>query len=201
MNNGNYPQLKISDLYGLIEQAEGWLTHLEQTALLHLPAFVDHLQGDIVEIGSFKGKSTVALGLGSKWISERKRPIYAIDPFTDNGLYHGDYFQAFQHNIQSLQLNNYVIPIKNYSHRAIAHCPALFSALFVDGDHSYNGVKLDIKLYAPRVVPGGIIAFHDYSVYPDVRRAVDELCDSKEYVYVCDYDSLRLIRKLEGDAV
>lgn len=192
-----YPQLKISDLYKLIDQAEGWLTQLEQTALLHLPALVDHLEGDIVEIGSFKGKSTIALGLGSKWISKRKRQIYAVDPFTDSSMYHGNYYVQFLYNIQSVQLNNYALPIKSYSHLAITQCPALFSALFVDGDHSYNGVKLDIQLYTPRVVPGGLIAFHDYSTYPDVRKAVDELCDSKKYVYVCDYDSLRLIRKLD----
>ncbi|MFF2589969.1 class I SAM-dependent methyltransferase [Peribacillus butanolivorans] len=194
---GDYPQLKISELYRFIECVDGWLTHLEQTALLHLPALVDHLQGDIIEIGSFKGKSTTALGLGSKWISERKRSIYAIDPFIPNSEYHGNYFNDFQKAIQGFQLENYVIPIKNYSHEAIVECPEIISALFVDGSHSYLNVKQDIQLYAPRVVTGGMIAFHDYSTYQDVKRAVDELCESKEYVYVCDYDSLRLIRKLK----
>jgi hypothetical protein len=183
-------------LYGLIDRVDGWLTNLEQTALLHLPALVDHLQGDIIEIGSFKGKSTTALGLGSKWISEHKRSIYAIDPFIPDASYHGNYFDDFQNNIQMAQLENYVIPIKRYSHEAIVECPKLISALFVDGDHNYLTVKLDIQLYTPRVVAGGLIAFHDYSIYPDVKRAVDELCESKEYVYVCDYDSLHLIRKL-----
>lgn len=168
----------------------------EQTALLHLPALVDHLDGEIVEIGSFKGKSTIALGLGSKWISEKKRTIYAIDPFISNGYYR-DYFNEFQKNILNYRLANYVTPIKKFSHEAIQDCPENISALFVDGDHSYSGVKRDVELYAPRVVPGGFIAFHDYTVYPDVRRAVDELCESREYVLVCDYDSLRLLRKLQ----
>ncbi|MFF2455175.1 class I SAM-dependent methyltransferase [Peribacillus simplex] len=172
------------------------MTTAEQTALLHLPALVDHLDGEIVEIGSFKGKSTIALGLGSKWISERKRTIFAIDPFISNGNY-SDYFNEFQHNILNFRLANYVSPIKNFSQEAIQDCPESISALFVDGDHSYLGVKRDIELYAPRVVRRGFIAFHDYTVYPDVRKAVDELCESKEYVLVCDYDSLRLIRKLK----
>lgn len=192
----NYPQLKISELYALVDRVEGWLTTLEQTALLHLPALVDHLQGDIIEIGSFKGKSTTALGLGSKWISERKRLIYAIDPFTPDGLYHGNYFNDFEKNIKESQLEHYVTPIKHYSHEAITKCPELISALFIDGNHNYLNVKQDIQLYTPRVVTGGMIAFHDYTIYPDVKRAVDELCESKEYVYICDYDSLRLIRKL-----
>ena len=33
--------------------------------------------------------------------------------------------------------------------------------LFIDGDHSYNGVKKDFELYSPLVKPGGLIAFHD----------------------------------------
>ncbi|WP_248927673.1 class I SAM-dependent methyltransferase [Paenibacillus hamazuiensis] len=154
------------------------------------------MDGEIVEIGSFKGKSTVALGLGSKWLSEKKRKIVAIDPFITNGYYF-DYFTEFQNNILNYRLANYVSPIKKFSHEAVQDCPELISALFIDGDHSYAGVKRDIELYAPRVVRGGFIAFHDYTAYADVRRAVDELCESKEYVLVCDYDSLRLIRKLK----
>ena len=33
--------------------------------------------------------------------------------------------------------------------------------LFIDGDHSYEGVKRDFEMYAPLVREGGIIAFHD----------------------------------------
>jgi hypothetical protein len=171
------------------------LTPIEQTALLHLPSLVDHLDGEIVEIGSYKGKSTVSLGLGSKWISERKRTIFAIDPFMPNGEYIYN-FDDFMSNILNLRLVNYVSPIKKFSQDATQDCPESISALFVDGDHRYLGVKRDIELYAPKVVPGGIIAFHDYTVFPEVKRAVDELCESREYVLVCDYDSLRLIRKL-----
>ncbi|GIW67077.1 MAG: hypothetical protein KatS3mg095_0975 [Candidatus Parcubacteria bacterium] len=33
--------------------------------------------------------------------------------------------------------------------------------LFIDGDHSYEGVKKDFEMYSPLVKKGGIIAFHD----------------------------------------
>jgi predicted O-methyltransferase YrrM len=33
--------------------------------------------------------------------------------------------------------------------------------LFIDGDHSYDGVKQDFEMYFPLVAPGGIIGFHD----------------------------------------
>jgi predicted O-methyltransferase YrrM len=35
--------------------------------------------------------------------------------------------------------------------------------LFIDGDHSYDGVREDFKMYAPLVRDGGLIAFHDIS--------------------------------------
>jgi cephalosporin hydroxylase len=37
----------------------------------------------------------------------------------------------------------------------------LIDVLFVDGDHSYDGVKQDYEMYRSLVRPGGIIAFHD----------------------------------------
>lgn len=37
--------------------------------------------------------------------------------------------------------------------------------LFIDGDHSYEGVKRDFEMYSPLVRKGGIIAFHD--IVPD----------------------------------
>ena len=38
--------------------------------------------------------------------------------------------------------------------------------LFIDGDHTYNGVKKDFMLYSPLVKENGIIAFHDIVVHP-----------------------------------
>jgi predicted O-methyltransferase YrrM len=38
--------------------------------------------------------------------------------------------------------------------------------LFIDGDHTYEGVKRDFKMYFPLVREGGIIAFHDICLHP-----------------------------------
>jgi len=39
--------------------------------------------------------------------------------------------------------------------------------LFIDGDHSYEGVKADFKMYSPLVNNGGLIAFHDIVPGPE----------------------------------
>ena len=38
--------------------------------------------------------------------------------------------------------------------------------LFIDGDHTYNGVKKDFEMYGPLVKEGGLIAFHDICFHP-----------------------------------
>lgn len=48
--------------------------------------------------------------------------------------------------------------------------------VFIDGDHSYEGVRADIKLWLPKVKHGGWIGGHDYDHprLPGVTKAVDE---------------------------
>jgi predicted O-methyltransferase YrrM len=182
-----------------IECIEGWLWNSEPIALIHLPVLVDHVPGAIVEIGSFKGKSTVALGLGSKHLSSRKRPIHAIDPFaSDFYLYKGNYFQQFWNNVTQAELAGYVFPILKLSTQAYSDCPSNIALLFIDGNHDYEMVKHDIAHYADRVVHGGLIAFHDYGKpdCPGVTKAVDELMrHNPDYEHVCDYCTLRVLRK------
>ena len=38
--------------------------------------------------------------------------------------------------------------------------------LFIDGDHTYEGVKADFETYSKLVAPGGLIALHDIALHP-----------------------------------
>jgi len=42
----------------------------------------------------------------------------------------------------------------------------LIDFLFIDGDHTYEGVKKDFEMYSPLVRKGGVIAFHDIVEHP-----------------------------------
>jgi predicted O-methyltransferase YrrM len=48
--------------------------------------------------------------------------------------------------------------------------------LFIDGDHSYEGVKRDFEMYSPLVNPGGVVAFHDIVEHPPEAQ-----CHVKEF--------------------
>jgi cephalosporin hydroxylase len=47
--------------------------------------------------------------------------------------------------------------------------------LFIDGDHSYQGVKADFENYSPLVRPGGLVVLHDISGLPEVRQYWQEI--------------------------
>ena len=47
--------------------------------------------------------------------------------------------------------------------------------LFIDGDHSYEGVKKDFEMYSPLVKDGGIIAFHDIISACDISKFWSEI--------------------------
>jgi cephalosporin hydroxylase len=69
--------------------------------------------------------------------------------------------------------------------RADSHAPqtvrsldglrGLVDLLFLDGDHSYDGVRADFENYAPLVKPGGLIAFHDVESTNHPASQVDQL--------------------------
>ena len=55
------------------------------------------------------------------------------------------------------------------SHKVVVD--GLFDMVFIDGDHSYDGVKQDFETYGPLVRPGGVIGCHDICNHgrPDVQ--------------------------------
>lgn len=44
--------------------------------------------------------------------------------------------------------------------------------LLIDGDHTYEGVKLDFEMYSPLVRTGGVVAFHDISPDSFMRSGI-----------------------------
>jgi len=55
---------------------------------------------------------------------------------------------------------------RTYSKVARKLGAAKLDFLFIDGDHSYEGVKRDFEMYSRLVRPGGMVAFHDIVPHP-----------------------------------
>lgn len=55
------------------------------------------------------------------------------------------------------------IPLRGDSKEMAKLVPNLSLALvYIDGDHSFDGVVTDIEAWLPKLVRGGVMAFHDY---------------------------------------
>jgi predicted O-methyltransferase YrrM len=55
--------------------------------------------------------------------------------------------------------------------------------LFIDGDHTYEGVKRDWEMYSPLVREGGIVVFHDIVEHDDPVCQVDRLWNELKSEY------------------
>jgi predicted O-methyltransferase YrrM len=149
----------------LIADVPGWLTDEEGEALYEL-ARVCTGKGVIVEIGSWKGKSTVCLGLGSQ--AGASVPVYSVDP-------HADYrFGDFKANVERAGIADLVRPIASLSQPAADDFDEPIELLFVDGSHEYDLVLEDFEKWVPKVVDGGWVAFHDTTWTPGPRKVVGQ---------------------------
>jgi hypothetical protein len=53
-----------------------------------------------------------------------------------------------------------------------------FDFVYIDGNHSYEAIKNDIRLYYPLIKSNGLIGGHDYTPYTEtVMRAVNEFAE------------------------
>jgi len=147
----------------LIAGVPGWLTDEEGEALYELAKRCEG-RGVIVEIGSWKGKSTICLGLGSR--AGNNVRIFAVDP-------HADYrFGDFKANVERAGIADLVTPIASLSQPAAADFHERIELLFVDGSHEEALVEEDFDKWVPKVVDRGWVAFHDTTWTAGPRRVV-----------------------------
>lgn len=131
----------------------------------------------IVEIGSYRGKSCAALAVGSAPLGH----VTAIDPhLSSEGAgktgYNADDEAIFHQTMQRLGVADRVTHIVKTSHDARADWPddKPIDFLWIDGDHSYEGLRTDLNDWGSLVSPGGILAGHDYKHREGVRKAWHE---------------------------
>ncbi len=158
----NHDLLKVRQYTANVE---GWLEESEGAYLYSLAQHFSKL-GCIVEIGSWKGKSTIWLAKGSESVGGEK--VYAIDPHTPDGSSE----KAFRENIKKAGVESIVVPLVMSSIEAVQKWDKPIGFLWIDGDHKYRGVLSDFFGWYPHVVDGGVIALHDTLNRKGVKRLV-----------------------------
>jgi len=173
---------------------EGWLSEKEGLYLYSLARLVSKL-GCIVEIGSWKGKSTIWLAMGSQAVGGGK--IYAVDPHTPDGSSE----KAFRENIKKAGVESIVVPMVMSSIEAVQGWQKPIGILWIDGDHKYRGVRSDFFGWYPYVVEGGVIAMHDTlnrkGVRKFVHRQIQPLVQRHRVLVLDQVDEMLAVRKVK----
>jgi len=164
----------LAALEGLIPNGMGErLAALAATVPSHLA---------IVEVGSYRGKSTAYLASGAK--AGLGAHVYALDAWDLPGNTTGRYGYAddktrklFHAQLDRAGVASQVTPIRAFSVDAAAKWKLPIGLLYIDASHLYHHVRQDHERWSKYVAPGGILAFDDYRTKnnPGVTKFVDEL--------------------------
>ncbi|MEK6249445.1 MAG: class I SAM-dependent methyltransferase, partial [Planctomycetales bacterium] len=141
----------------------GWLTKREVECLA-LFAACPTADGEILEIGTFQGKSAIVLAKASALSNSNH--IVAVDPFVLKGPVHEcqkdlSAVTLLRSNLQRAGVASQVEFHEAYSHQLCENWDRPIRLLWIDGDHTFEGAKADFDLFSPYLANGAIIAFHD----------------------------------------
>ncbi len=152
---------------------------LDEAALLYRLARRVARGAAVVEIGRFKGGSTLmlasALPEGAELWSYDLH--VALRPDLTGPQLDGELESA----LDRYGLGERVRLVVGDS-RTAEPPPRAPEVVFIDGDHSYEGARADYERWSPLVAPGGHVLFHDAvdtggygNHYPGVARLVEEV--------------------------
>ena len=196
----------LDDALRAIDGVEGWLSE-DQARRLWNGAVGVRSGGQIVEIGSFRGRSTIVL---SRAAAEGVG-IVAIDPHGggDRGpqeispdQVRGDEDnRVFRANLEGAGVNGRVRHVRLMSDEAHGGVDGPIDMLYVDGAHRYKPARDDIAAWGARVPVGGTLLVHDaYNAIGVMLAQLRLLFFSREWRYVGRSRSLAQYRRLPMSA-
>ena len=170
------------------------ITGKKDLTALYLAARGVRLGGRIVEIGSFRGRSTVALALGLRDGKNQTARVYAVDPFQGNltpTKIVPPTFDEFLRNNRAAGIEEWVVPLKMASEEAAKQWDGKpIDVLWIDGKHEYPAPAEDIRAWAPFLKTGGLLLVDDCYM-PGVERSLaEEVAASSEFVRLWIDDGL-----------
>jgi len=140
--------------------------------------------GDHLEVGTLYGASAILAALTKKEFG-LSGDVYCVDPFVDEDIDPSikaltDYRVSIERVLgnakkMGVDLRVSKMPFAEYEIKN------RFASAYIDGDHTYEGVKLDWDKASPHV--DKLVFFDDYNDprFPGVQKFLDEL-DNKEVV-------------------
>jgi predicted O-methyltransferase YrrM len=176
-----------------------------QTTVFERDCLASHASGKkrLAEIGVWHGVTTFRL----RKAMASDAVLFAIDPFPPGRL--GFSMQRVIAHREVSKINNGRVEwIPETGARAARNLAgaAPFDFVFIDGDHSYEGLQADWNGWKPLVSPGGVIALHDSRTTPErpiddagsVRFTREVILQDRRFEIVDAVNSLTVLRRISG---
>jgi predicted O-methyltransferase YrrM len=171
-----------------VSATTGYLSEREARFIMAAAALAP-AEGRNLEIGSFKGRSTVGIAYVTRELGLGK--VVAVDPHTSPASTDPDLqrtgqttsYDDFVANLRTAGVFERVEIKRTYSHELAREWKEPIRFLWIDGDHTYEGAKADVEMFKPYLSPGAIVAMHDIlgTFEGALRVFVEELLDSDDF--------------------
>ena len=159
------------EFWKIFKETDGAFSTPEAIALYNICLQVP--QGQYLELGSHKGKSTMAAGIGVK-----PGTFHLVDPIFEDHTINKEVGRS----VSSLCPHIDFTLVPNYSTAVIPKYNDLAFVFLDSGDHGEGLVNAEVKGLEDRICSGGIFAFHDYgNQFTAVARAYDYLLYTGKY--------------------
>jgi predicted O-methyltransferase YrrM len=179
------------------KQTDGMISFNEAILLYRLAKEIK--LGCIVEIGSYRGRSSVFLARGS--MDGFNIPVFAIEPhqhFTGvlGGAFGPHDRTLFYKTMLDNQCSEIVSLINLSSEQFASFWREPVSLLWIDGDHRYESVRRDVECWRPHLRENALVAFDDAND-PDLgpHRMIAELTSSGYFDIITRTGKVAVIRR------
>lgn len=180
----------LPSVLAAVREVEGWLSP-DQAERLYRAARAVPAGGQIVEIGSFRGRSTIVLAMAAG----EDVAVVAIDPHagSDRGPQEiegyvaeaDDDHRVFLANLTAAGVAARVRHVRAFSDVAHGEVGGEISLLYIDGAHRFGPARSDIRQWGSRVERGGTLLIHDSFSSVGVTLAIlAELVPGRRFRYM-----------------
>lgn len=180
----------LDSLLQAVAEVDGWMSP-DQAERLYRAASGTKVGEQIIEIGSFRGRSTIVLaGAAPDGVN-----VVAIDPHAGNDRgpqeiagfesEASEDHEVFKANLAAAGVQDRVRHVRKFSDDAHADVVSTVDVLYIDGAHRYSPARTDVRDWGARVRTGGTMLIHDSFSSVGVTLAImRELLASRRFRYV-----------------
>ncbi len=186
----------IEKVRQLTSEIDGWLSDSEGKLLYKLAKEVPNGQA-IVEIGSWKGKSTVWLAKGTE--AGQRNKVRSVDSHSESKAHISEgetnTYPAFINNLTKAGVQDIVVPLVKTSAEALKRWREGIGLLWIDAIHEYEDVKRDFLSWEPHLLPGARVAFHDCDQAGPAQVVEEYINHSSDFTIVRHVDTIVVAEK------